>query len=183
MLTTEYISSIYILACLLLNNTCLQFNLPTFHIRFPFKRHQQKHRIMNRAPGQAPTNSPARPSPGWGKCSGPTWRWGNPDMVQKMVQDPTSLVQKKKHLRYNVIIIWKLLSEVGSNQPPPCLLNPHSFVGNLQTLDPLQEPPHGFSGPRKRQKLEGPPSWNPRKTHGFFGGRARMYPKKAENHV
>ena len=98
MLTTEYISSIYIHACLLLNNTCLQFNLlpEAVQTNISYKIPTKTQEDPNRAPGQAPTNSPAKPSPGWGKCSGPTWRWGNPDMVQKMVQDPTIVWCKKK---------------------------------------------------------------------------------------
>ena len=98
MLTTEYISSIYIHACLLPNNTCLQFNLlpGAVQTNISYKIPTKTQEDPNRAPGQAPTNSPAKPSPGWGKCSGPTWRWGNPDMVQKNGSGSNDcLVQKK----------------------------------------------------------------------------------------
>lgn len=211
MLTTEYISSIYIHACLLLNNTCLQFNL-------------LPEAVQTNISYQIPTKTQGGPETGSRTGSNEFSRqtitrlgqmlrtyltMGNPDMVQKMVQDPTSLVQKKTQPSTQCIIIWKLLSgwfsvlnlPLFAENPIHSLILPFhvgccfpkKFPLNEKPWEPSWEPwklgsltgtPMGSTWnrkpptPMKRENWRGHPAETHEKTHGFFGGRVRRYPKK-----
>ena len=185
MLTTEYISSINIHACLLLNNTCLQFNLlpkavqTNISYQIPTKTQGDEFR----APGQAPTNSPARPSPGWGKCSGPTWRWGNPDMVQK-IEGSNYFGAKKPNQVLNVSSYENYYLGWFEPTSPFFAENPIHSLGTFKPWIPYRNS-HGSSGSKippshefEATKIGGTPSWNPRKNLLTFWRKGKNVPLK-----